>query len=129
MNKYLLSIIIVLLGGCTDSSLPIGQYIFWGTLGFILVSTIVLNEGFSFFLFNTLWFAYRIIVIFIWWVIFFEEGHTLISRVVGGLFFAYPLYSIIVNIFEDGIFIRGSNKSSGTYNDIEDQGAVDVDDF
>ena len=88
MNKYLLSIIIVLLGGCTDPSLPIGQYIFWGTLGFILVSTIVLNEGFSFFLFNTLWFAYRIIVIFIWWVIFFEEGHTLISRVVGGLFFA-----------------------------------------
>jgi len=128
MKKYLLSISIVLLGGCTDP-LPIGQYIFWGTLGFILVSTIVLNEGPSFFFGNTLWFTYRIIVIFVWWGILFESGHTLMSRVVVGLFFAYPLYGITKNIFEEGLFIRGSDKSSGAYHDIEDQGAADVDDF
>ena len=77
---------------------------------------------------NTLWIGYRVMILFFWWIILFEEGHELSSRILFGLFFAYPLYGTITKTITDGIFLGGT-KVSGKYNDIEDQGAVDVDDF
>ena len=106
----------------------IGLYLFYGIPAFVLIYTIALKQGFSFFMANTLWIGYRVMIVFLWWIILFEEGHELSSRILFGLFFAYPLYSTITTTITDGIFLGGA-KSSGKYNDIEDQGAVDVDDF
>ena len=70
----------------------VGLYVFYGIPAFILICTIVLKQSFSFFMANTLWLGYRIMIVFIWWIILFEEGHNLSSRILAGLFFAYPLF-------------------------------------
>ena len=106
----------------------VGLYVFYGIPAFILICTIVLKQSFSFFMANTLWLGYRIMIVFIWWIILFEEGHNLSSRILFGLFFAYPLFGTVTKTITEGIFI-GGDTSSGKYNDIEDQGAIDVDDF
>ena len=112
-----------------NSTLPIGQYIFWGTIAAVLIATIVYRGGISFFFGNLLMMTYRIIVYFIWYVIFFEEGHSLLGRIVTGLFFIYPLYGVTRGLFEDGIFFKDGDSSSGQYRDIDDQGAVDIDEY
>ena len=113
----------------SDGSGSIGQFIFWGTLGFLILMTFIKREGFGWFLGHSLIFIWYAIIIVIWYELF-TGGRSWGENLFIILFFAYPTYKTIVEIIDKGIFPLGSSKNnSSTYDDIENQGAVDVDDF
>ena len=106
-----------------------GQFIIWGTLGFLILMTFLKKEGFGWFLGHLLMFIWYGVIIVVWYEVF-TGGRSWGENLIPILFFAFPTYKTIETIIENGIFALGSTKNKlNTYDDIENQGAVDVDDF